>query len=203
MGYDMYIVTADDAEERAHQAARAMVGIAIGKRDGHERGSAESRALQDAIDAMTAAQYRMPSKYFRLNIWGMSRCRQAMYELGMLDTETSSLEWPEREAFGVDDKTWADWEWNEPADDDPEPLRRYWEAHREALSHHPEKPTGICDFKFSSNDGWIVTPEELAAALATYDERTGGGTAVPDFEYWPDWIDYLRRAQTRGGFAVN
>jgi hypothetical protein len=203
MGYDMYIVAEDAAEERAYKAADAMVKIACEKRDGHERGSAESRAVQDAIDAMADARYRMPSKYFRLNVWGMSRCGEAMYGLGMLDTATESLKWPERADFGVDDETWENWDWQQPAEDAPEPLRRFYQTQQAALSHRPEKPTGICDFKFSSNDGWIVTPEELGAALATYDERTGGGAAAPDFEWWADWIDYLRRARARGGFSVH
>jgi hypothetical protein len=202
MGYDMYIVAEDATEERAYKAADAMVNIACGKRDEYESG-ANRQAVQSVIDAMVAARYRMPSKYFRLNIWGMGVCAQAMHRLGMLDTATKSLAWPEREAFGVDDKTWADWDWERPGEDAPEALRRYYEAHEKALSHRPEKPTGICDFKFSSNDGWIVTPEEITAALATYDERIGGGATPPESDWWGDWIDYLRRAATRGGFRVN
>ncbi|GHO60047.1 hypothetical protein KSB_85220 [Ktedonobacter robiniae] len=65
-----------------------------------------------------------------------------------------------------------------------------------------EIPTGIPAYKFGSNDGWLVTPDELSAALAAYDACIADGVEPPAFTWWGDWINYLRRAASHGGFRV-
>lgn len=203
MGYDMYIAVKDDTEEAVVTAARTLVDAACKQRDTYERGTEGARTAQEIVDALLGPLYALPSDYFRLNIWGMGATREAMYGLGMLDAATLQLQWPEREDFDVDDAAWNAWDGDEPGQDAPEGLHRYYQAHEKALAHRPEKPTGICAFKFGSNDGWLVTPDELAAALAAYDEAAAGGASVPESEWWADWIGYLRRAQARGGFRVH
>lgn len=109
--------------------------------------------------------------YFRLNIHGMSRYRQAMAAMRMLDTRRA-----------------------------PAGCTTEWT---------PDKPTGIPVDKLCSNDGWLVTPAEIRAALASYGTLDPRDEAhildecqVADPEYWGRWIDYLRRAADRGGFRV-
>lgn len=207
MGYDMRMDTAEPGEAEAVAAAREAFNVACTKRNGFERDTDEYKAAQAEVDDTYLAMDKADRSYFRLNIWGMGAACQAMHALGMLDTETQSPDWPEREAFGVDDATWEAFDWEEPGQDAPEPLRRWWQAQEKALSHHPEKPTGICDFKFGSNDGWHVTPEEIAAALTAYEraleDAVNANGEVPTYEWWGDWIDYLRRAQMHGGFRVH
>jgi hypothetical protein len=82
------------------------------------------------------------------------------------------------------------------------------------LSHEPEGDTdaepqpvlGIPRHKFSSNDGWLVTPAQIAAALDIYRSRTAEEVAAvmepKDRDIWGKWIDFLDYAKDRGGFRV-
>ncbi|MGW4650892.1 hypothetical protein [Kitasatospora sp. NPDC004289] len=75
-------------------------------------------------------------------------------------------------------------------------------ATRAVQDHTVESPTGIASYKIGgTNDGWLVSPAEIRAALAVHDgldddtrERLFGGLE--------SWIDYLRLAAGRGGFRV-
>jgi hypothetical protein len=86
------------------------------------------------------------------------------------------------------------------------------------LSRHGDGPMTIPSFKFGSNDGWLVTPEEIAGALEAWAEtdmardhlaadRFRRGMSTKTYEtisedYWRQWIEFLRRAKDRGGFQV-
>lgn len=203
MGYDMYIVTADPGEEEAVAEARKLFDAACAKRDALTRGSGEHQAAQAEVDTAYVALDAARRTYFRLNVWGMGIARESMYTLAMLDVDASSPDWPEREDFGVDDQVWNAYDGDEPGEDAPEGIRRFHAAQEAALAAHPEPAVGICAFKLGSNDGWLVTPAELDAALAIYDKHATGGGNVPSHEWWSEWIDYLRRAATRGGFRVH
>jgi hypothetical protein len=81
------------------------------------------------------------------------------------------------------------------------------------LAWHPEPASGIAVHKLGSNDGWLVTPQEIEAALAAY--RTHSADQVKTLlaselgdegdctSYWIEWIAYLERAKARGGFKVH
>ncbi|MEU7400737.1 hypothetical protein [Streptomyces sp. NPDC044948] len=148
------------------------------------------------------------SGYFRLNIWGMSRYAQLMEQLGMVATDYPLAPWPEK-PDGID---WEDvsavrhpedCEGQEPAK--PEAVA-YSKTLDEYLAWHPDPPLGIALHKFGTNDGWLVTPEEIATALESY--RTHSGEEVKallagELDYWLKWIAYLERAQRCGGFRVH
>jgi len=132
--------------------------------------------------------------YFRLNIWGMSQYREAMFLIGMLDTSPEpDTGWP-KDPPGID--------WDEFYED-----RNSYPEYREALEAFLSAKgsgTGIGAWKFTSNDGWIVTPEECVEALDSY-----AGAMFPDpfdddaaNEYWHKWIKYLTDAIGRDGFRV-
>ena len=77
----------------------------------------------------------------------------------------------------------------------------YKAAERRRLSQTGDGPE-MARFKLSSNDGWIVTGEEVAASLARYgalpqDRRT----QLEQDDPWRQWIAWLRRASA--GFEVH
>ena len=96
--------------------------------------------------------------YFRLNIFGMSLMRQTLVELHVIDLDTPHPEFPPLPDDVQGDDIWTS----------DHPLAA---AHREALK--ALLSTRGCDdkvpvWKFESNDGWVVTPEEcgqIARAL--------------------------------------
>lgn len=149
-----------------------------------------------AWEAMDEAE----RSYFRLNIWGMGLCREIMADHGMLAFEqppdadfssVPSMPQPEEEHF--DDEM-------EPLTDEARAFLEATEAVRAATSPEP----GIPVWKLGSNDAWLVTPEEIHAALGKAPESV---TALEDGEqvtvaWWPKWLRFLREAAGHGGFRV-
>lgn len=148
------------------------------------------------------------ASYFRLNIFGMSRYREFMNQLGMVTTDYTLPPWPEK----PDSVDWEDvsvvrypedYEGNQPVKPEAVTFAKTVDKH---LAWHPDPPFGIALHKLGSNDGWLVTPEEIAAALEAYRNHSGDkvkvmvGADQPD--YWLQWIAYLERARQRGGFRV-
>jgi hypothetical protein len=118
--------------------------------------------------------------YFRLNIWGMSRFGGVMSSLGMID---------ENARMRVDF----------PQTDDQDALER-------CLAQRETTPAGLPAYKLSSNDGWLVLPEEIRPALELYralnePERRVAAAGV-ELDYWREWIAFLERAAAHGGFRV-
>jgi hypothetical protein len=118
--------------------------------------------------------------YFRFSIFGMGPFREAMESLGMLRYD--GRKWP-HDMGEIEQQEWV------------------------ASTLDP------CDAlrgeKFCSNDGWLVTPEEIKAALATYDALDRGAAEtqvslyVQDVRYWREWIGFLRNAAEKAeGFRV-
>lgn len=118
--------------------------------------------------------------YFRLNIWGMARFGGAMSALGMIDENAIP-----RVDF--------------PQNDDPAALER-------CLAQREATPAGLPAYKFSSNDGWLVLPEEIRPALDLYhalvEPEKRVAAAGVELDYWRDWIAFLDRAAAHGGFRV-
>lgn len=171
--------------------------------------------------------------YFRLNIWGMGAMRVCMNALGMLtDPPGNHPEFPKPEDFGVD---WEDVECYEEAyvihaDGTNEQktqdmlvkskfdgAKAYSEAQEAVLSWYGDTPAGICVHKLCSNDGWIVTPEEIKAALESWSRglETARSNGEEDLIWeamnrarlskgiWMSWIAYLTGAADHGGFEVH
>lgn len=150
------------------------------------------RVFNEAWDKYSAAS---DPGYFRLNIHGMSRYRDAMLQIGMAhnsDNPVETDEWPEYPE-DVEDSDEAEAKYNELAD----PLR---------ARHITADPT-IPLHKFGSNDGWVVTPDECHTAVTiwgVWDDQEGQDRPeVVDTDYWHQWIGFLRSAADHGGFRVH
>jgi hypothetical protein len=56
--------------------------------------------------------------------------------------------------------------------------------------------------KLWTNDGWLVTPSELTAALQHAPEVAMDRRQRP-IPWWHQWLDYLDGARGHGGFRVH
>jgi len=212
MGYDMSIVGEIQPVEDLKYLEKRMnelkeiaeaTGVdyftAMYKNDKENPVDPDVRAAWEAADAAREDYYDAASPgYFRLNIWGMERYRQAMAEAGMASEgtyydEESKVKWPD---------------YPEDADEDSEAMKAYEAAVAPILQARPGVEHGIAMHKFGSNDGWWVTPEEIDEALEAWEKFSENGTRVfPEDvvfgqEYWRKWIGYLKLARSHGGFRV-
>jgi hypothetical protein len=74
------------------------------------------------------------------------------------------------------------------------------------LARGDTTPAGLPAYKLSSNDGWLVLPEEIRPALDLYRALTEPEKRVAaagvELDYWREWIAFLDRAAAHGGFRV-
>ncbi|MEU4898581.1 hypothetical protein AB0B12_39360 [Streptomyces sp. NPDC044780] len=206
MGYDMHMVRRPDGEEERYGAARREFDEAVAARDALNLppGDPEYKAAQEKARAAYDAMYEAHTSYFRLSIWSMGECRAIMDHFGMLSLTTAPPEEPSLEAYGISpDEYYACLETTEP----PESIRRFREAVDAYLSWVPDPVNGVAAHKLMSNSGWIVTAEEIRAALAAYEGSRGKDPAflsqlVEEASWWPQWIEYLATAASHEGFRV-
>jgi hypothetical protein len=147
--------------------------------------AAEHAAFQGGkINTTEADRYlrlqEQAGSYFRLNIWGMGEARRVLIGTGM--------------AWEAPPPTWP-----EDADD---------EATEAVRRTQVERP-GIPLFKLSSNDHWLVTPDEIWSGLLLYEKFK---ETMPSFEsalrqtdqrYILEFIEWMRGAAEHGGFRVD
>jgi hypothetical protein len=201
MGFDMRWERRPDGEEKAVSAVRERFYAACRERDEGTGNQATVEQLHDELG-------RLDRSYFRLNVWGMGRYVDAMRRLGMLkDVEVGPFPQP------PDDIDWDLYERATPDDVDDAGKLGSAARHKAEVEAHlarGDDAPGIPEHKlYSTNDGWLVTPQECITALALYDATTNEhrGTAlseagVDDRAYWSRWIEYLRGAIDHGGFRV-
>ncbi len=228
MGYDMYIIGESTAEEdTAEQAARLAFDAAVKRRDQFPRGSAEAKDAQEDVQRASRTLDAANVGYFRLNIWGMSRCVDIMDDAGMVKGGEPDEEWPKfpldpelqdavYEAFdrgtGADQRQTENWQrWYGEltiTDEQWAQAKAYVDETRRHLALHDKDTPGIAAHKFDSNDGWIVTPFEIKYALKAWDSlgddrRAEILAAHGDPEWFAGWVEWLRRAEGRDGFTVH
>ncbi|WNT44968.1 hypothetical protein SEA_ABBYDAISY_75 [Arthrobacter phage AbbyDaisy] len=207
MGYDMRI-KGDLPEPDADQLAKL-------DKANKEAGSEASRVRASLVESGTKNWWDTPEYlkasdayentfsaymavkdpgYFRLNGHGMWRYLEVMLALGMAHDHAS----PE-----------IDWA-SLPDYDDGEDA--YYEASDKLTGIHPGDDPTIPTFKFSSNDGWYVSPDECRASVSAWDARQTEGLpadladdlrSITDTSYWGKWINYLRLAADNQGFRVH
>ncbi|WP_413804301.1 hypothetical protein [Streptomyces sp. OE57] len=207
MGYDMHMVRMPDGEEERFGAARREFDEAVAARDALylPPGDPEYKAAQEKVSAAYDAMYEAHTSYFRLSIWSMRECRAIMHHFGMLSETTAPPEAPSLEAYGISPD-----EYHESlgtSGELPEPIGRFQEAMNAYLAWVPAPENGVAVHKLMSNSGWIVTPEEIRAALAAYEANRGKDPAflsqlVEEASWWPQWVGYLTAAANHEGFRV-
>jgi hypothetical protein len=206
MGYDMSIeAPLSEAEQIAKDAAKDQCDAAVKERGKYERNTPEWEAAQEKVMAASDAHDALNLNYFRLNIWGMGHCLEHMYERGMVYTSEHEGEWPQyTEPARMDGEDDAAWYARIDAYDE-----LYQKKCLPIVSAHPAGGDTIPAHKFCSNDGWLVTEEECKAAVtsnALFDPPVweNPNTKITEpVQWWPEWIAFLERASTRGGFRVH
>jgi hypothetical protein len=142
------------------------------------------------------------NEYFRANIWGMGFLRSVMRMAEALDEEVPSPEFPEIEKR--DDETEEQYE------------MRLQESQDEITSISPGVKPPF--YKFCSNDGWFLTPEEcrvIADAIDKYvdehEEYTWSSwdgevktvkRGDDDDNFVREFSAYCRKMSESGGFKV-
>lgn len=160
-------------------------------------------------DIYSADSYYLPYErvdrdedYFSANIGGMGWLAGHMESTGMLCHAPGPTreEWdalPKYDESATDE--YADWGG-----------KTYVEASDRLLALHRGECPGIPEHKvYGTNDGWWVIPGEIRPALEAYSAWVveNGPMALrisdaEDLRFWTDWISYLGRMVTRGGFRV-
>jgi hypothetical protein len=151
-------------------------------------------------DSVSTRQNGDCADYFRLNIWGMGTMRGIMERAGVLSYEShpSFPDYPGHEHFDADDA----------------PKDAVGGAYREACTAVIESVASdgrVPAYKFGSNDGWLVNPDECRVIakglrdLVECDEVHGD----EDDGSWKwseealDFADFCERAAEHGeGFEV-
>lgn len=227
MGYDMSTVEPMTAEDQAEfDEAKAKFEAAVKIRDAYERGSEEAHEAQEAVTEAYELMSETDKNYFRYNIWGMGRCRSVMADLGMMKHPAAGS-WPEMPSE-LEGQAGALYDYTDDGVDQldtptcraalpwlTDELVALWRTYRadieKYLSEHDRDTPGIAENKFSSNDGWHVTPGECVGAVgmfkrasdgkkrAAYDAAELNADGVQYFEQWVKWLEYC---STRGGFKV-
>ncbi|MGW1769844.1 hypothetical protein ACWCQL_38085 [Streptomyces sp. NPDC002073] len=194
MGYDLYIESAPDDAERA-AIAKADEALKEARKTGGDVGAA-----YEALDAANLS-------YFRFGVGSMGAACHLMTGLGMLSLEEEP-EWP-----AINEKGFS--EALEALRTDPEDaaarktvqaaMDRVEGVHEAIRTADPGGP-GIADYKLMSNDGWLVTPREITAALKAYENAPPADREAAARElgpHWTSWIAFLTRGRDRGGFRVH
>jgi hypothetical protein len=190
------------------------------------------QAAQDAVHAAYGAMRDAEGSYFRLNIFGMGEYARLMETFGMVFEAGPYPEWPHPGPYGTTDEIveqvrYPEYSEGKPplSDEDAANARRYIAAHESVLAWHPEESlldedSAIPAHKFSTNDGWIVTPAECRAAVKMWREAcelAGAGeeeigrkvlTGAMDEngmggDYWMKWVAWIEGAIEHDGFCVN
>lgn len=147
------------------------------------------------------------AEYYRFNMWAMGRVCQVLSALGVLDEEVDFPKWPERPG-------------DEHFDEDGTPLTEeaedYLREIEDIRAMHPRNGK-VPYYKFYTNDGWIVTPEECEALskailgagkekIKSILERyvdTDGAESLDEFaESIVEFGRYCERCASLGGFSV-
>lgn len=220
-----------EKDQQAHAAAREAARVAHKALAAlpYEPGRTERwKAALDAAEAASVEARKTDKEYFRLNNQGMGLYATAMDHLGMLQHGEPRPAWPD--ADDIQEEEWdALYDLKESrikalarnaqggavpeAEPGSEPVRKalsdYVDAVIGVLLWAPTPVTGINAFKFSSNDGWVVTPAEIHAALETYRGHTEdavqealGSVGATNLNHWMTWITFLDYAEQQGGFRV-
>ncbi|QKW22139.1 hypothetical protein HUT16_26450 [Kitasatospora sp. NA04385] len=137
---------------------------------------------------------------YRFNVSSMGPAKRTMERLGMLSSEEPPP-WPEFADFEVVSADFV----TASRGEESESMRAFHAAGRAVVDWQAEQPTGIPGYKIGGgNDGWLVTPAEIRAALAALEAQPESvkAEAVSQYPRWEEWIDYLQRAATHGGFRV-
>lgn len=143
--------------------------------------------------------YKAQPNKFQLTGGSITTALAAMTRLGMLDLDTQHDQWPAHADYGVTHVMLVAFsELGEECLD----LALFNAARDAVRDKQAENPTGIPAYKLQTTDGWLITPDEITAALGAYRTALGDGAEQPRLFWWPFWIAFLERASKYIGVRV-
>lgn len=146
---------------------------------------------------------RQPEIHFDMNVWMAGRIATKMDRFGMLsDGEIEPDYWP-RFPDGFDGFNL----YTEDVEDvDPStvlPVVSY-AAQCDEVRRRGAEGCGIPVWKIAgTNDGWIVTPAEIASAMSAWYAADQPMPDDGDLALWGRWIQFLAFAGINGGFSTH
>ena len=206
MGYDLYLLDLPEHLQPQMQKHRRLWDRYVALRDRPSE-DPEQRAAWEALEVCP------DPGYFRLSITGMGRMRAVMDLAGMLAREGTPLhrpDWRHLPDKTLDGKLFRPDGYQPGAILTPDQIAYVDELGR-WCRYRPGGNVGIQAWKLRSNDYWIVTAEECAESLRTWEslppERQQGhlGTVattdiVESDESLRSWRQTLEHAFETGGF---
>ncbi|WP_274558007.1 hypothetical protein [Streptomyces spiramyceticus] len=140
--------------------------------------------------------------YFRFGWTTGHHAFEVMANFGMV-TDTPMPAWPQLTAYGLTKGDFA--LGNDASEATKQAIAKYREDWFAVRDWAEPEPTGIPSFKLHFNEGRLITPQELSAALAAYEVHPNYAIAempVGDLT-WGRWTAFLRRARDLGGLRVH
>lgn len=173
-------------------------------------GDPELVFLSEVLETIHDEVYAHRKHYFRLNISGMVFVAGALERVGVITATGGPEEWPKPGAFGLEE--WPDlmveteegsWVKREPTDTE----KRFLDRVEEIRAGGDDEVRGIPGWKFSTNDGWLVTPAECEAAwkqwvLTSDADRVAACDGDDGVALVNRFMEWTRDAASRGGFRV-
>lgn len=163
------------------------------------RTDAQRRVANQAMTRSLMALYEAQPNEFQLTAGSVVDLQNTMLRLGMLDLDTQAGRFPRYEDYGVTAAIIA--EFNETGEEGRE-LAGFNAMADAVRDRQAENPTGIPLYKIKTNDKWLVTPNEITAALGAYRTSLGEGVPEPRLFWWPYWLDFIERAAKYVGARV-
>lgn len=208
MTYNMTIERADEIDVDEHAVNTALAEVhAAGHRMHAAIGRHDYDQLLAAMQTAIVRLYEASPTEFELTAGSMTDALNAMDRLGMLAThpdghlvDAAPTPFPRQQDFGVEPDMWDYAE----GDEVPAPIVAFEQAFSAVSDAQAEKPNGIPLYKLRTNDLWLVTPDEIRAALVAHLEAGLAVPAVPepDYFWWPHWLAFLELAAEHGGIRV-
>ncbi|WP_328404031.1 hypothetical protein OHS70_34340 [Streptomyces sp. NBC_00390] len=140
--------------------------------------------------------------YFRLGAFQGATVIDAMTNFGMV-TDVPAPAWPRMADFGLTGEEL--YLGDEATAEQKAALDKLRAALIEARDWAEPEPAGIPGFKLRYNEGRLITPAELGAALTAYEAHPHYDIAempVGDLT-WGRWTAFMRRARDLGGIRVH
>lgn len=182
----------EDARRR-HQRANAL-------RRGRRAPASVRVAADQAVSAATLALYEAQPNTFELSR-GTSIVITPMAQFGMLDVDSLPEHFPTRAECGMTDAVIREWS---ESGDEPLPVARFL-ALRDAVRDRQAmpNPVGIPAYKLKQAEAWLITSDEITAALGAYRTALGDGAIPPALAWWDHWLAFLERAGRHLGVRVS
>lgn len=173
-------------------------------------------------EELAAAAQDDDPEYFRMSMWGWLKALTAMYCLGMVNLEEVEDYLAPVEpgsALGEVFELWTDRDRETQltrGQDTPRPKPTQRRCKEVAAEGGDGDSGGVIPLhKLGTNDGLLVTREEIERTLASYDakfpDRANQPRQLPVphakgeieiIEWWGEWVDWLRDAARHDGFRV-